>query len=265
MMSILTALLVLVGFAQVRMLFSQKHQNQLALLQDYRERWWAFKKHWAAVVYIGRDEVDYYQVADQILLKEFGDLKEGYSLSEPTVWALESIRVVSGLFSDICIRVLQGHLNVRDVYPIFGSELLRQGRPLRVLLDVYYSRSRTGGGEHIGIREELQDWLIYHDGIRRRCLILMDLLWAEGVRLGDICPSDIRCAAEAKICTAKKINERISCEIKAINGSASFVRVLRFKSYLKHAQFRKGFWENGIDKIELNEREEKWVAMLLRK
>lgn len=265
-MSILTALLVLVGLAQVRMLFSQKHQNQLALLQDYRNRWREVKKQWATVVYIGRSEEDYYQVANPILLKEFCRLKEGYSLSSPTVWALESIRDVTNIFSDVCIKVLQGHLDIKDVYPLFGSELLRQGRPLRILLDVYYPQDHDPmeSREHSGIRKELQDWLIYHDGSRRRCLILIDLLWAEGVRLGDICPSDIKTAAKAKAYTANKINERLGSEVNRVNNSMSLVRVMKLKSHLKHAQFRKIFWENGLDSVELDEREENWVTMLLR-
>ncbi|EKF9441634.1 hypothetical protein H2659_17750 [Vibrio cholerae] len=265
-MSFLTALLVLVGIAQIRMLFSQKHQNQLALLQDYRNRWWSLKKQWAKVVYIGRGENEYYQVADQAQLTELNKLKVDYSLSLPTVWALESVREVSNIFSDICIRILQGHLDIKDVYPIFGSELLRQGRPLRVLLDVYYPQDHDPieTRAHKGIRREVQDWLIYHDGIRRRCLILIDLLWAEGVRLGDICPTDIKKAAIAKVHTAKKINHRLSEEIRKVNGSMSLIKIVTLKRHLKHAQYRKGFWEHGLDEVELDEREKKWVVMLLR-
>ena len=265
-MSILTALLVLVGAVQVGMLFSQKHQNQLALLQDYRNKWWGLKKEWAAVVYVGRREGDYYQVADQALLKEFDKLKQEHSLSRPTVWALAPVRAVSNILSDVCIRVLQGHLDIKDIYPVFGSELLRQGKPLRIILDVYYPihHDPMEDREHSNIRKELQDWLIYHDGIRRRCLILIDLLWAEGVRLGDICPSDIKNAAKAKIHTAKAINERIADETKKVNNSMSLLRVAKLRAHLKHSQYRKFFWENGIDEVELNEREEQWVTMLLR-
>jgi hypothetical protein len=265
-MSILTTLLVLIGVVQVRMLFSQKHQNQLALLQDYRNKWWELKKEWATVVYVGRREGDYYQVADQALLQEFDKLKQEYSLSRPTVWALAPVRAVSSILSDVCIRVLQGHLDIKDIYPVFGSELLRQGRPLRIILDVYYPicHDSTEAREHSNIRKELQDWLIYHDGIRRRCLILIDLLWAEGVRLGDICPSDIKSAAKAKIHTAKTINERMAREAKKVNNYMNPLRVSKLKSHLKHSQYRNFFWENGVDEVELNEREEQWVTMLLR-
>ncbi|WP_100754533.1 hypothetical protein [Vibrio salilacus] len=265
-MSFLTALLVLVGIAQIRMLFSQKHQNQLALLQDYRNRWWGLKKQWARTVYVGRGEKDYYQVADQAQLTELEQLKGDYSLSAPTVWALESVRGVSNIFSDICIRILQGHLDIKDVYPIFGSELLRQGRPLRVLLDVYYPQDHDPmeSRAHRGIRREVQNWLVYHDGIRRRCLILIDLLWAEGVRLGDICPTDIKKAAIAKVHTANKINNRLGEETRKVNGSMSLIRIVKLKSHLKNAKYRKGFWENGLDEVELDEREKKWEAMLLR-
>jgi len=93
---------------------------------------------------------------------------------------------------------------------------------------------------------------------------LIDLLWAEGVRLGDICPSDIKNAAKVKIYTAKKINNRLSAETKKVNNSMCLIRIPKLKSHLKHSQYRKFFWENGIDEVELNEREKKWVTMILR-
>ncbi len=64
--------------------------------------------------------------------------------------------------------------------------------------------------------------------------------------------------------TAEKINHRLSEEIRKVNGSMSLIKIVTLKRHLKHAQYRKGFWEHGLDEVELDEREKKWVVMLLR-
>ncbi len=265
-MSILTGLLVLVGIAQVMILINQKRQNQLVLLQEYRTRWSVYRKQWAILIFIGRCKGDYYQVAEQEILQELSVLVEKYSNSSPTVWALESVRCVCNTLSDVCIRVIQGQLDIKDVYPLFGSELLRQSRPLRVLLDVYYTEPHEPheSQEHGNIRKELQDWLIYHDGIRRRCLILIDLLWAEAVRLEDLSPIDIKSAADAKKYTGGICKKRLVKEIRKINDSYSLIKTTTLSSHLNNSEYRNYFWQSGICKKELQEREKKWIDMLLR-
>lgn len=275
-MAILTGLLVLVGFAQVLMLVNQKRQNQLALLQEYRSRWNAYRKHWAIVIFVGRYEDEFYQVADEKLHLELKDLVNQSSNSSHSVWALESINYICNTLSDVCLRVLQGQLNIKDVYPLFGSELLRHSRPLRVLLDVYYnseyystayngSRHSDKLSNHQQVRGELQDWLIYHDGMRRRCLILIDLLWAEATRLEDLSPSDIEFAAHAKEESGKISRARLAKEIRIINYFFPIYRVFKLTTHLRNSEFKKYRWQIGIDKKDLEEREKKWVAMLLRK
>ncbi|MDD9211033.1 hypothetical protein [Aeromonas dhakensis] len=265
-MSIFTGLLVLIGLAQVLILINQRRQNQLVLLQEYRQRWFEFRKQWSVVIFIGRNEGEYYQVASREVLTELTNLVENSSSHEPTVWALESIRCVCNTLSDICIRILQGQLEVRDVYPLFGTELLRQSLPLRVLLDVYYKNNFDSheGRKHSSIREELQDWLIYHDGVRRRCLILIDLLWAEAVRLEDLSPSDIKKAAEAKIKSGVKSKKRLVNELNKINGKTCILKELKLAAHLKHSEFSKFPWQRGINAAELDKRNETWIKHILR-
>ncbi|UKA11691.1 hypothetical protein [Photobacterium damselae] len=266
-MSILTGLLVFVGLAQVLILIHQKRQNQLVLLQEYRNRWNEYQRQWAITIFIGRTDDDYYQVAAKNLHLELMGLVEEYSLREPTTWALEAIRCVSNTLSDICTRILQGQLEISDVYPLFGSELLRHSRPLRILLDVYYPKEHAPYEDHShkNIRRELQDWLIYHDGIRRRCLILIDLLWAEAARLEDLAPSDIGDAANAKIYSGKQSRKRLINEIQKINNAPSLFRVIKLTLHLKNSEFKKYKWQVGIRRSELEEREKKWTDMLTRK
>lgn len=87
-MSIFTGLLVLIGLAQVLILINQRRQNQLVLLQEYRQRWFEFRKQWSIVIFIGRSEGEYYQVASSDVLTELTKLVEKSSDHEPTVWAL---------------------------------------------------------------------------------------------------------------------------------------------------------------------------------
>lgn len=265
-MSFLTGLLVLVGAAQVMILMNQKRQNQLALLQEYRNRWGNNKRQWATVVFFGRQNGDYYQVAEKSLLVELNDTVNNHSYGSPTVIALESVQSVCNILSDICIRILQGQLEVKDVYPLFGSELLRHSRPLRVLLDVYYPLFHDPHElkNHNSIRKELQDWLIYHNGIRRRCLILMDLLWAEAVRLDDLSPGDIRSAANAKKVSGKINRDRLVAELKRVNSLPSPLKRMKLSFHMKNSELKRFRWQRGVCEKELKIREEKWVEMLLR-
>ena len=277
-MSILTGLLVLVGLAQVMMLINQKRQNQLALLQEYRNRWNAYRKHWAIVIFVGRYEDEFYQVADSKLQLELTKLVNKNSKNSHDIWALESISYVCNTLSDVCLRVIQGQLDIKDVYPLFGSELLRHSRPLRVLLDVYYesvyySTAHNGPrysnklSNHEQVRRELQSWLIYHDGIRRRCLILIDILWAEATRLEDLSPSDIEIAANAKqdSGSGKKSRVRLAKEIRTINYFFPAYRLFKLTTHLRNSEFKKYTWQVGIDRRKLAEREKQWSDMITHK
>lgn len=206
--AIATGLLAIVGFAQIGILNSQRRHAQLQLIGEYRQRWDSNRLNWGAVVFVGRSNEEYYQVLPRDMVNNLIEMTESTNLHEPTTWALDSSRAIFGVLSDICSRVLQGQLEVSDVYPIFGTEILRNSRPLRVMLEATYSYSLfTTSEAHLKVRREIQDWSIYHDGIRRRCLILVDLLWAEAARLEDLPPSDMKSAAEAKVRMGKFIEK----------------------------------------------------------
>lgn len=162
------------------------------------------KASWGVIIFTGRDQDEYYQVVDQNELKHFAKLKDEANNSTPTIWALDASRSIFTTLSKICIKIIQNQITISDVYSIFGTDLLRQSKPLRILLDSYYPNGHSRPDRiHSKIRKEVQDLLIYHDGVRRRCLILLDMLWAEAARLEDLPPSDLKSAAETKIKTGK--------------------------------------------------------------
>ena len=266
--AIATGLLVIVGLVQVFVLIAQKKQTRLELVIEFRKRWQEYRKYWGKVIFIGRNQEEYYQVIDEDFHEILKNLVDTTQLDKPTIWAIESIQIVCGLLSEICYQVLQGQLYVSDAYSIFGTELLRHGKPLRILLDTKYKEQLNGfelDHKHSRVRKELQDWLIYHDGIRRRCLILIDLLWAEAVRLEDLPPFDIKSAANAKIKTGKLNKLRVFNETFRLNGIKSINLALKMYFFLNHSEYkklynRKGIYKKRLEKLELN-----WTNRLLRK
>lgn len=259
-----TGLLVAVGIAQIGILKSQRRHSQLELTEVYRRRWENSKQDWGTVIFIGRDEDEYYQVISKEVVDQLASKRDMANNHEPTVWALDATRSVFGNMSDICTRILQNQLDIEDVYSLFGTELLRQSRPLRVLLDNNYPTDSFGNSNaHHKVRNEVQDWLIYHDGIRRRCLILIDLLWAEAARLEDLPPSDLKSAAEAKIHTGKNNRTRLLNECNRLNRSRFSFQALKLSKILRNSEYQKCCSRIGINKKRLEKLEKEWTDRLL--
>lgn len=266
--AIATILLVIVGLIQIFVLISQKRQTRIALTEQYRKLWGDLKEYWGNVVFIGREEDEYYQVLDKNSIENLKEKTKSHSLHMPTIWALESIQKVCGTLGEISTRILQGHLKTSDIYPIFGTEFLRQSRPLRQLLEPQYVSSYHANNineQHNYIRAEIQDWLIYHDGLRRRCLIIIDLLWAEAARLEDLPPEEMRSAADAKNNTGSLNRKRVYQETIRLNGLMKFYYALKLSMFLKRAEYQSIFNWSGISKKRLSILNEEWTKRILRK
>ena len=262
-----TGLLVVVGIAQVAILIVQKKQTRLELASEYRRRWFESKEHLGKIVFIGREPEEYYQVVEKEQIFKLKELVNNSNLSSPTVWAKDSTQNISGILSEVCLRILQGQLKVSDAYPIFGTELLRHSRPLRKLLDTEFVDPlffKPEFEKHWSIRREIQDWFIYHDGIRRRCLILIDLLWAEAVRLEDLPPSDIFSAAEAKNKKGVVNRKRIIKETRRLNGFSGILLSWQLSYFLRHSEYKSFYNRVGIKKKRLNKLQSDWNKRILR-
>lgn len=265
--AIATVLLVLVGLVQIFVLFSQRKQTRIALTEQYRQLWDSLKKYWGNVIFIGRENGEYYQVLNEASINALQNETTKHRLDTPTIWALESIQKVCGALGEISTRILQGHLNIEDIYPIFGTQFLRQSRPLRQLLETEYQNSYQTDEtteQHKRIRTEIQDWLVYHDGLRRRCLILIDLLWAEAARLEDLPPYDMQSGADAKKNTGNLNKKRVFNETIRLNGIMSIFQAIKLSRFLRKAEYCS--WTNwrGIKKIRLANLDKEWTNRLLR-
>lgn len=266
-----TVLLVLVGGAQVCILLGQRQQQRLDWAEMYRRRWIELKGDWATVVFLGRQSSDYYQVAHHEDLQRLRMAAQTTSNNVASSWAQASVRNICGTLSDLCSRVLQGHIQVKDVYPIFGSELLRQGAPLRVLLDgnarhlqAYGSLGPTEEEERYdSLRKEMTMWLVCHDGIRRRCLVMIDLLWAEAARLEDLPPYELIQAADVKKETGRLNRARLRTEALRLNGWWSWRKCFRLANYLRYSEWQRFPGHRGLSKTRLKKLDEAWTKRYL--
>jgi len=257
--------LTITGILQVFALFIQNRQARLQLVNDYRMRWHKYRENWGHVVFVGRDPDEYYQVVNEKSLELLNKFVEESRSDIPTIWARESIQNVCGIMSEICLKILQGQLKISDAYSIFGTELLRQSLALRKLLESEYKAYPRKHIEirHSNIRKELQDWLVYHDGIRRRCLILIDLLWAEATRLEDLPPSDIRSAADSKCKNGKLNRNRVFREVTRLNWYWKISLAIKLYCFLYHAEYKSIYNWIGIGKKKLTRLESEWTKKLL--
>jgi len=253
--AIATVLLVVVGLIQIIVLFSQKAQARIALTEQYRQLWNSLKKDWGIVIFFGKEHDEYYQVLDEVSINNLRKEIKKHRLGTQTIWALESVRNVCGALSEVSTRILQGHLNISDIYPIFGTEFLRQCRSLRKLLDPGYDSPHhieDASILHNSVRTEMQDWLSYHDGLRRRCLILIDLLWAESARLEDLPPNDMKNAADSKRITGWLNRKRIFQETIRLNGLRKVFLALNLSRFLGRAEYVSLINWKGINKRKLS-------------
>lgn len=267
-----TVLLVLVGGVQIAILLRQRHQQRLDWAETYRRRWIELAGDWAVVVFLGRRASDYYQIAHHEHLRQLHLQVETASSEAANSWAQASVRNVCGMLSDLCARILQGHVNVRDVYPFFGTELLRQGAPLRALLDGRFDHLQSYGTSgptdeeraHDRLRSEMTMWLICHDGIRRRCLIMIDLLWAEAARLEDLPPHELMTAADAKALTGGLNRARVWDEARRLNSWWSFTRSTELSNFLRHSEWRSHPWSKGLSRQRLKALDQAWSERYVR-
>lgn len=267
-----SCMLVLIGIAQVSFMAAQKRQQRLSFAESFGTRWRGCRESWEVVVFVGRDKGAYYQVANEDVADKINSRIQGYSAEKRDNYSINALQIVSNILSDVSLKILQGQVKVSDVYPMFGTEILRQSRPLKTLLDnasTYHQYGIHGPYDsekkHINVRRSMQTWLIYHDGIRRRCLILIDLLWAEAVRLEDLPPDDIKSAADTKMITGNVNRKKLQEEVLMLRGKKGVFFAKRMAALLSHSEYRSKFRKRGVDKDRLEKLSTEWKARLLKR
>lgn len=113
--------------------------------------------------------------------------------NESPQWPEAFYREPLGLLSVVCSYVLQGRLSARLAYDILGEDLIRNSASVRYAIDV---------------SPQVTYYLRNHPGIRRRVLLLLDVLWAEAALRGDLSEREAATARATKAAYRSGVRNR---------------------------------------------------------
>lgn len=136
-----------------------------------------------------------------------------------TPWKLGA-RAILRFFAEVCGLIMRGTIGPADAYEAFGAEVARNGGAIRELLD-----------------DKVHSWLIVQPGLKLRVLILIDLMWAEGARLGELetQPTPKQAAAwKRKTGTGKRNRKRAYRLARQVSGRRMARRIVRHMKNAEH-------------------------------
>jgi cysteine synthase len=202
---VLTAGLVMLGLRQAR-------RDEVSLIAVLSDRWARAQDDWMKAMLVARGPTNYYNIAApeetaryEGLLADLADLaamgpgRPGWSgrhqalANRSREYESAAAAVIEQLAS-ISLLVLRGRLSTGGAYAVLGPQLVRNAGSLRILL----VRHRGDAGVVSEPARRVGGWAQYRPGVVRRVLVLVDLLWAEAARLGDLAPFELASAADAK-------------------------------------------------------------------
>lgn len=210
--ALLTALLALFAAGQVYVIRQQRLLAELQVVHELREQWNAVEDEWIGMLVLGghfyldvpdevsakypvlsHERIDEYRslvhfhrrkksweaMSDSLDEDELALLSHGSVLRFPEAFHRQPLE----LLGTVCAYLLRGRLTIGTAYEVFGADLIRNSSSIRYVTDAAPSSTY---------------FLRNYPGIRRRVLILLDLVWAEAVKRGDLDALEARKAAAAK-------------------------------------------------------------------
>jgi hypothetical protein len=266
------------------LLFAARKQAQtaeLSILTELSARWAAAEQNWIKTLLVSRGPTDYYNRANPEETRRYANLltewealqrRPGTSADRLDFQARHDGRIreyelaatsLIEFLASSSLLVLRGRITVESAYAVFGPQLTRNGGALREVLphaprDIQSSGPRAAADE---VRWRIRDWGSYRPGVVRRVLALVDLLWAEAVRLDDLGPYELASAAEAKAEGAGvTCRDRVRHEVdRACQPPARTLQRWRLTRLLRRAEWR-SFWNRcGLDRGVIEARQTAWL------
>lgn len=258
--------LLVASAIQIVTLRAEGRRHEAELVATLHRSWERLAGAWGYCILLGRLPGDYYNMVTIEEQDEFGEAAARYHrtgernhIRRYDTAMKEALQFISNCGS----HILTGRLSIEAAYSVFGSEFLRQSRPLRVIVDQSYSPNYGSDAEKLVLRHE-QDWCFYHPGVRRRVLILVDLLWAEAARTQDLAPQDLMTAAEAKRNHGTGGTNRVRLSTECRNVGVAAYRRWYLVRFMRHAEYRVRPWNRGLNETVLRRDDAAWVRKLLR-
>jgi hypothetical protein len=228
---------------------NQARSLQVQLLMGLNQDWRSLREAWAISLMLIRGSSDFYTRATMearyayVVLREMGhfgeyspdpwsmslDVPDEYrtrvselSVSEQQLQAqrlIDATEDVVAFLQRTCGRVLSGELQVATLYEACGPAVVQNARPLRELA-----------------KEHRYSW--YYPGMSERILILIDLLWAHAVRLGEVGEENLSAIAAHKRATGSGLTNRLRVRRAARRHGGRLV-ASRLEYLLCYAETRK--------------------------
>lgn len=264
--------LFLVAGGQLLYAARQAHREQVLMVVELGDRWKGLRRSWDLLLLVSRGPGDYYintsleevqayaaiVSEDEELDARTEDSAERYENLVYRVRPYEmAVQDVGRFLSQIGFLILNGQLRPELAYAILGTEVVRNSRAIRVLTDTHAPPLGWKGQidcKEVGdrqpppgerFRQNLRNWFDYHPGIRRRLLIVLDILWAEAARLEDLERYDLALAATIKerCRTGERNRKRLMKEAVKLGHR---LRGRRLARRLLHAEFQSQFARGGV-------------------
>lgn len=235
----------LVAVAAAAILFAQfittRRQRQLTELQVIHElstQWGEVRPAWEALRVLGgdmyvaaspqavqtypfltdRDEIGPYiqRAHDVKLCSSWSPSSLGFLTARarlPQLSVPEDVyRLPLEALATISAYILRGRVGPGLAYEVFGPHIARKSGTVRFITDV---------------QPDSTYYLNYYPGVRRRVLILVDVLWAEAARVGDLEEHEMREGMHTKRRYASGVRNRVRArrEARTLGGRVSALRV----------------------------------------
>lgn len=267
---VLTAGLLALAFRQAR-------RDEVSLISALSDRWGRAQGDWVKAMLIARGPTAYYNIASPSETHRYAtllsELEECRTAGPNAAGWLDVHQVLANrsreyeeaagatieLLAGIGLLILRGRLSPSGAYAVLGPQLARNAGSLRMLLPGSNSDGRQGSGLAWNVR----NWATYRPGVVRRVLILVDVVWAEAVRLGDLAPYELAAAADAKRAgTGKRNRNRLRREISRVSPMARG-RAWKLSRLLRRAEWRHRGRGLGLDRARVTEGQQPWLQGIM--
>ena len=183
---------LLVAISQAILVKQQARRGEVTLTRDLIAAWHDVTDAWRLCMAVEDLGEGFYSPhvteEERAKLDRLGKLPDDSrrTSNDEQVWLSGHGRNLVSALGRIADLVLSGRASVQLAYTVLGHELTRRSRPLRSML--FNQHERWWGVDTLGSQA----------GTRERILALVDLMWAEAVRRGDLSPHVIAKAAKLK-------------------------------------------------------------------
>lgn len=211
---IATALLVLlVLWVQYREGKRASRREEARLIAGFSERWWAMRADWNTALMVARGPDSVYHEVDIAGREQFRatraaiesawerardhltthvpehDLSTRFDIMSDAFEKLFEAQSAYAPYREITTRVvrflgevsgmvLRGHLRPEFIYEVLGPEVSRNAGAIREFVDSITATNPVLATSSPGLQVE--------PGLRLRVLVLIDLMWAEASRVGEL-------------------------------------------------------------------------------